>query len=76
MDSGLLYDSASVAAKTRHFEELFAIWVFALWTHNCAVSSPQGGLPQNERFFKARSYCGDGGAVIRPNTLSDTGELQ
>jgi hypothetical protein len=34
MDSGLLYDTASVAAKTRHFEELFAIWVFALWTHN------------------------------------------
>jgi hypothetical protein len=34
MDSSLLYDTASVA-KTRHFEALFAIWVFALWTHNC-----------------------------------------
>jgi len=31
----ILYDNVSVAAKTRHFEELFAIWVFALWTHNC-----------------------------------------
>jgi hypothetical protein len=37
MDSGSVYERASVAAKTRHFEELFAIWGFALWTHNCTV---------------------------------------
>jgi hypothetical protein len=37
MDSGPLFDSASVAAKTRHFEEWFAIWVFALWTQNCTA---------------------------------------
>jgi hypothetical protein len=35
MDSALLYESASVA-KIRHFEELFPIWVFALWIHNCS----------------------------------------
>jgi hypothetical protein len=66
MDSGLLYDTATVAAKTRHFEELFAIWVFALWTHNCTYgtrssygTSPQRRVilePEGVRFEGYRLY--------------------
>jgi hypothetical protein len=46
-----IYDSASVAAKPRHVEELFNFWVFTLRTHNCRVLSERGSQQKDPLFI-------------------------
>jgi hypothetical protein len=49
----ILYDSASVAAKIRHSEELFVVRVFALWAHNCVLYIYRPfAFPQEGKFLK------------------------